>query len=161
MVLCVLAGMSVARVFRTNPAINRWSLLPTGLAATVWLTIVLNRALVWTWITTGALCGFLILASWSVGPFYISGTLVLLLAAVANLLATAGWQRPFAVATSFVAGGSGICIVFLAVDWLRENRYGMTVTHAPAVLLGSWTFVLVAASFVLRLIVRPADRHVR
>ena len=104
------------------------------------------------WLCTGALFGFVVLAAWSLGLFYGYGAMVMLLAALAHLAAVRPGWRTLLVPVWVAAGAGSVSAVFFLRDVSRSNAYTQ-VTHADAVLWGTWLFV---AALVLLLLIYGA-----
>jgi hypothetical protein len=146
--LCVLGSMRAAAVFRfARPQVLAWMPVPLALAIAGTLAS-LSRWMGPIWLCTGALFGFVILGAWSLGLFYGYGAMVMLLAALAHLAAVRPGWRTLLVPVWVAAGAGGVSAVFFLRDVSRSNAY-MQVTHADAVLWGTWLFV---AALVLLLL---------
>ena len=150
--LCVLGSMRAAAVFRFDqPQVLAWTPLPVGLAI-IGTLASLSRWMGPIWLCTGALFGFVVLGAWSLGLFYGYGAMVMLLAALAHLAAARPGWRTLLVPVWVAAGAGGVSAVFFLRDVSRSNAF-MQVTHADAVLWGTWLFV---AALVLLLLIYGA-----
>jgi hypothetical protein len=145
MILCLAGTAIAARVFITNAGhltrLFLWTLLPLGLAALVWVQIVRGRSLWTVSVAVGMLWGFVVASLWSFGTFYACGAIVFLLSAIAQVVALRAWRKSLLVWLWFVAGVTGLGPIFLTLDWIQSMTPGVSVSHAEAVVVGSWVFL--------------------
>jgi hypothetical protein len=157
MALCVIGTVTAARAVFVNTghlqAINLWSALPLGAAAVSGVQIIRGGPSWTVWVPVGTLCAFVVFAMWSLGLFYAHGALAFLAAAIVHLAWLGAWRQIPLVCLWFAAGASGLSLVFLASDWIRALTAGVAVSHAEAVVFGSWIFCGVAAALIAREIV--------
>jgi len=132
-------------------------------AGVIALAAVRTQSIGWMWSAIGAVWGFVVIAAWSLGPFFAWEGLALLVAGVLHLITVGPWWRLLLVPLWLVAGATALCPLFLAVDVAREMLSGgsMTVTHAPAVVFGSYLFVAVVMLLgAIELIARQSGRQI-
>jgi hypothetical protein len=141
----ILGAWRAAGVVRANTghgpdALFLWTLIPLGAAAGV-LLLSWRRSLVAVWLLAGVCGSFVVIAAWSLGPFFGWTALLLLLAASAQTVAVgAGWRAlliPVWLATAF----TGTCALFVVIHQiLMIGSHGRRI-EAPLLIWGSWAFV--------------------
>jgi hypothetical protein len=112
-----------------------WVLVPFLSSAGVFASVH-RSAWAPVWALTGTSCGFVVLASWSIGLFFAPSALLLFFAALAHLVSTRLTWRALLIPGWFIAGATTVCILFVLRDLqlLREGR----TTEAPAIVAGAW-----------------------
>jgi hypothetical protein len=148
--LCVLGSMRAVATFRANlTPFNRadtvvlmWMVLPMTLGAAGMMSS-LSRWMGPIWLCTGGLFGFVILAAWSLGLFYAYAAVVMLVAALVHLTAVRPHWRTLLAPLWLLNGAGAVAAVFFVRDVLQNNEY-MHVTHAAAVVWGTWLFIAVS-----------------
>ena len=118
------------------------------------------------WTCAGALCGFVVLALWSIGGFYYRAALAMLAAAVVHTVQPSrnGAWRVIAGLLWMVAGVSGLGTFFRALAWWQSGESDDTVTTptgyrhvhdahyvsvAPIEVWASWMFVTVCIMLIV------------
>lgn len=146
-VAAIVAPFRVERVFVANSGqgpglLGLWMLIPIALSAAA-IAAVRSPSIGLMWAIVGAVWGFVIIAMWSLGPFFAWEGFSLLAAGACHTIAAGARWRLLLVPLWLVAGASALCPVFLVVDLVREasSHGSMTVTHAPAIVYGSEIWV--------------------
>ena len=106
------------------------------------------------WMPIGALWGFVILAAWSVGPFYFGSAAALTAAGGAHFAAIRSWWRAFILPLWWLAGLTGCAVFLLLLNEARARVGGYVISPAPAVLAGSWVFGAVCAALASSYVAR-------
>ena len=148
----IVAPVRVERIFVANSGhgpgtAGLWMIVPIA-AAVLAIAAIRTRSAGLVWATVGSVWGFVILAAWSLGTFFFWEALALLIAGILHLVAVKARWRALLAPLWLVAGATLLCPVLLTVDIVRDAASGgfMAVTHAPAVVYGSW---LCAATIVV------------
>ena len=165
LIAALIAPFRVVRVFVANtgqgPGLaGFWMTVPIALAA-VAVAAVRTQSFGWVWVTIGAVWSFVILGAWSLGTFFAWEGLALLVAGILHLVAIGPRWRLLLVPLWLAAGATLLCPVFLAVDVIREmgSHGSMTVTHAPAIVYGTWVCAAAGALLcAIELISRASPR---
>lgn len=132
-----------------------WVLVPVLSAGGV-LALLRRRSLAAVWFLTGACCGFVVLAGFSLGPFFLPSALLLLVAAIVHTATIRVAWRALLIPAWFLAGATSPCVLFLARDyWMTMSSGHGSVVSAPAIVAGSRVFVgligfLAIATLVIR-----------
>jgi hypothetical protein len=162
--LAILGTARVAGVFRHNHAsqaemasLFAWAVLPLAMTVGGMLT-TLGESVALVWSCVGALCGFVVLAAWSLGPFYGFAALALLLAALVHLAAVRPRWKVVLAPVWLLTGASSVDVVILIRDWSQESATHHII-EAPAVIWGGWLFAACAASLVVTYSVSPRARR--
>jgi len=118
------------------------------------------------WTCAGAMCGFVVLALWSIGGFFYPAALAMLAAAVVHT-AQASRQTTWRVVAGLlwmVAGVSGLGTFLRVLAWSQSGEIDYTVTTptgyrhvheahsvsvAPIEVWASWMFVVVSAVLII------------
>jgi hypothetical protein len=110
------------------------------------------------WVAIGLCCGFVVLAAWSLGLFFVWSALWLLAAGIAHAVAIrAGW-RVVVIPGWFALGASGLCAAFFAYGQIRAAFSGGQTIEAPIVVAGTWVFVSLIAVFSLGAVLQSRPR---
>ena len=153
--LCVLGSMRAVATFRANlTQFNRadisvlmWMALPMTLG----VAGMISSLSLWMgpiWLCTGGLFGFVILAAWSLGPFYAYAALTMFVAALVHLSTVRPRWRTLLAPLWMLNGAGAVPAVFFVRDALQNSEHDY-VTHAAAVVWGTWLFVAVSAVLLL------------
>ena len=136
----IVPAAAVARAASGSALDNRllWVLVPVLSAAAVFL-LARRRSLEPMWALTGTCWGFVVVAAWSLGLFFAPSALLLLIASIAHLVALGPTRRAVLIPAWFLAGASGVCVLFLARDQLLTMSRGQVI-EAPAIVTGAWVF---------------------
>jgi hypothetical protein len=153
-VLACLGGLVrvVQLGFGHAPALSGfmyWNVVPMLAAVVSTLASFDSRATV-MWIAAGALCGFTILGAWSLGGFYAPAALLAITAAIAGTVAARSWFTAIIAPLLLIAGASSLAVMFFVADIIRQlNGHEIGVTHAPAIIFGSWLFVAAGVAIAI------------
>lgn len=145
LVAAVVAPFRVFSVFVANSGhgpgiLGLWMLVPIA-AAIVALAAVRTQSSGLVWGAVGAAWGFVIIAAWSLGTFFVGEAFALLLAGILHVIAVQARWRTLLVPLWLIAGATTLCPLFLAADAMRWHGQGGYVTHAPIIIWGCWAFV--------------------
>ena len=166
--LCVLGSGRAIATFSRNAAdsvevtrLFTWMGLPLALGFVGMLT-TRSEQIGPLWFSVGALFGFVVAAAWSLGLFYAYGALALLAAAVFHLVTIRPRWRVILAPLWFLAGVGALFTLFLIRDGVQEGVYANQSVHAPAVVWGSWLFVvgsgILAVTYAVAGLVRRSGR---
>ena len=145
--LSILGTARAVVVFRNDqPGVLVWVGVPLAFA-TAGMLSTLTPWVEPIWVCAGALCGFVILGAWSLGTFYAYGALVMLVGAAVHFTGVRGRWKALLVPL-WIAAGAGLVSAFFFVRDLLENREYRYVSHAPAVVWGTWMFVGASAAWL-------------
>jgi hypothetical protein len=156
---CAIGTARAAVVIRTNTGgppdvLFLWTIAPFLFAATVLLSVG-RRSFGAVWVPIGAMLGFVVLASWSLGLFFGWAALLLLGSGAAHVAAVRAGRMAFLIPVWALIGASGMCAVFFAyhqlmVAWLGGGQ----IIEAPLIEIGAEVFVALSALVVLASAVR-------
>jgi hypothetical protein len=151
LVAALIAPFRVNQVFVANSGhgpglLGLWMMLPIVLGALA-IAAVRTASIGFVWAIVGAVWGFMILGAWSLGLFFAWEALALLVAGILHLIAVGARWRLLLVPLWLIAGAAALCPILFAVDLIRQERSQgyMTVTHAPAIVYGSWLWAAAVA----------------
>jgi hypothetical protein len=113
------------------------------------------------WVLVGACWGFVVLAAWSLGPFFVWSGLLLLAAGLTHAVAIrAGWSAAF-IPAWFAVGFTGLCAVLFTFGQLRAAWFGGRIVAAPIVVTGTWVFAGLAALLTTLAVLQSRRLRVR
>jgi hypothetical protein len=140
----IVGVFRAAAVFRINVGhvpgpLFLWTLVPLFSAVGAFVA-ARGRSIGPIWVLAGTCCGFVVLAAWSLGPFFTWTGLALLGAAVAHTMAVRARWRAALIPVWFLIGATGLCALFLAYDQIGVLRSGGQIIEAPVIVTGSWMF---------------------
>jgi hypothetical protein len=140
----VVGVFRAAAVFRINAGhvpgpLFLWTLVPLFSAVGAFVAAQ-RRSIGPIWALTGTCCGFVVLAAWSLGPFFTWTGLALLGAAVAHTMAVRARWWAALIPVWFLIGATGLCPVLLAYHQIGALRSGGQIIEAPLIVNGSWVF---------------------
>jgi hypothetical protein len=134
--------------------IGLWIVLPIALGG-AGLIAIGTGSLGFIWSTIGALCGFVVIAGFSLGPFFKWEALALVAAGCVHLDTIYPRRRLWLVPLWLMAGAFALCPVFLAVELVGSS------SSAPIVVIGSWMFAAVLTLLVGEYSPLPSGRAAR
>lgn len=163
--LSLMAIIPAIMVVRSGPgggldARVVWVFVPVLSAGGV-LALVNRRHHASVWFLTGACCGFVVLAGFSLGPFFLPSALLLLAAAIAHTAAFRVAWRALLIPAWFLAGATSPCVLMLARDYWMSTLGGYgPIGSAPAIVTGSRIFGgLIAFLAIATIVVRWVERE--
>jgi hypothetical protein len=140
-----------------------WMMLPIALGALA-IVAVRKASIGFVWVIVGAVWGFMFLGAWSLGLFFAWEALALLVAGIFHLVAIGARWKLLLVPLWLIAGATALCPILFAADLVLQGRSQgyRTVTHAPAIVYGSWLWaaavaLLCAIELISRAIPRTAQ----
>jgi hypothetical protein len=137
-----------------------WVLVPVLSAAGV-LAMVNRRHHPPVWFLTGSCCGFVVLAGFSLGPYFLPSALLLLAAAVVHTSAFGVAWRALLIPAWFLAGATSPCALLLARDYWVGMSAGLgAIGSAPAIVAGSLIFAgLIGFLAIATVVIRWVERE--
>lgn len=93
------------------------------------------------WIPIGVAWGFVVLAAWSLGPFFAWTALLVSLAGIAHLFAIESRWRTLLIPLWLLVGPSGLCALFFAFHWTTVAMFGGQLVESSWIVKGTWLFL--------------------
>jgi hypothetical protein len=149
-VLGIIPAVQVVRADSGSALDGRvlWALVPILSTAGVCLLASRPR-LEPIWLLTGTCWGFVVLGAWSLGLFFAPAALLLLFAAGAHVATVRLTWRAFLIPAWFLAGASGVSVLFLARDEALAMSRGGPIMVAPVIVAGLWVFAVLVVFLVV------------
>ena len=120
-----------------------WTILPVALGAAA-IVAARRPTAGLMWVTVGDVCGFVVIAGFSIGGAFKYEALAVLAAGTVHLIAVRERTSLSMVPMWFACGACALCPALLAVDEIAFHGG----QPAPALVWGSWLFAGIAALLV-------------